>query len=177
MLIKHYLTPELRVRLKQPLGILIRGSFVDTAKRFRGMVEKERPPSIIAVGDTVSKNLAESSFSPLLSIIDNKCMRKSTTPAKLTADQTVYVKNPQGTITEEAETAIESALKGSQHVKMVVDGEEDLLTLVAIAHAVEGSFVIYGQPYEGIVVVKVTPEKKTEIAAILKSMENVQKAK
>jgi uncharacterized protein (UPF0218 family) len=177
MPIKHYVTPELRVKLKQPLGILIRGSFAETMKRLKDMAGKEKPPGLISVGDTVSKNLAENSFSPLLSIIDNKCMRKTTRPAKLTTDQTVYVNNPQGTITEEAETAIIEALKGGQHVKMVVNGEEDLLTLIAITHAAENSFVIYGQPYEGIVVVKVTPEKKTEIAAILKSMGNVQKAK
>ena len=177
MPIKHYLTPELRVRLKQPLGILIRGSFTETMKKLRDIAEKERPSAIISVGDTVSKNLAENGFSPLLSILDNKCMRKTIRPAKLTVDQTVYVNNPQGTITDQAETAISDALKGSQHVKMVVNGEEDLLTLIAIIYAPENSFVIYGQPYEGIVIVKVTPEKKTEITAILKSMGNTQKAK
>jgi uncharacterized protein (UPF0218 family) len=175
MLIKRYLTPELRIKLKQPLGILIKGSFVDTMRRLKDMAEREKPPAIIAVGDTVSRNIAESGFTPLLSIVDNKCMRKSTKPARLIADQTVYVKNPQGTITEEAETAIENALKGSQHIKMVVVGEEDLLTLAATAYAPENSFVIYGQPYEGIVVVKATPEKKAEISKILKSMENVKK--
>ena len=172
----HYLTPELRETLKQPLGTLIRGSFVDTMKRLKKMAEQENPTSIIAVGDTVSKNLAENGFSPKLYIIDNKCMRRSTKQSELPADRTVYIANPRGTITDEAEQAIKSALKETEHVKIVVKGEEDLLTLVAIANASENSYVVYGQPHEGIVVVKVTPDKKTEIASILESMEKRSKS-
>jgi len=171
-----YLTPELRETLKQPLGTLIRGSFIDTMKRLKKMAEQENPTSIISVGDTVSKNLAENGFFPKLYIIDNKCMRKSAKPSKLPADRTVYITNPPGTITEEAEKAIEAALKQSEHVKIVVNGEEDLLALVAIAHASENSYVIYGQPHEGIVVVKVTSDKKTEIKSILESMEKRSKS-
>ena len=62
------------------------------------------------------------------------------------------------------------------HVHVVVDGEEDLLTLVAVLYAPEGSFVVYGQPYQGIIVVKVTPEKKAEAKALLNTMA-VRKAK
>jgi uncharacterized protein (UPF0218 family) len=176
MAVEHYLTPELRKALKQPIGTLIRGSFIDTMKRLKKMVEQENPPSIISVGDTVSKNLAEYGFSTKLYIIDNKCMRRSTKPFSLPSDQTVYITNPRGTITEEAEQAIEAALKQNEQVKIVVKGEEDLLTLSAIAHASENSYVIYGQPHEGIVVVKVTPDKKTEIASILNSMEKRSKS-
>ena len=176
MAAKHYLTLELRARLKQPLGTLVRGSFIETMKRLRDMVEKENPKSLIAVGDTVSRNLVKNGFSPKLSIIDNKCMRKSTKPIRLPADKIVYVKNPQGTITEEAEAAVQDALKEAQNIEIVVDGEEDLLTLVAIMYAPENSYVIYGQPYEGIVVVRVTPNKKAEIAAMLKSMEKPSKS-
>ena len=145
-------------------------------KRLKKMVEQENPTSIISVGDTVSKNLADNGFSPKLYIIDNKCMRRRTKPSKLPADRTVYVTNPRGTITDEAEQAIEATLKENDHVKIVVKGEEDLLTLVAIAYASENSYVVYGQPHEGIVVVKVTPDKKTEIASILQSMEKRSKS-
>jgi uncharacterized protein (UPF0218 family) len=175
MAVKYNVTPELRVKLKQPLGKLIRGSFVETMRRFRDTVDKEKPQNIISVGDTVSRNLAKNHFLPKLSIIDNKCMRKRVSPTLLAADKTVYVKNPQGTITEEAIGAIQDALKGNQHVKMIVEGEEDLLTLIAIADAPEDSLVVYGQPYEGIVIVKVTPDKKAEAAKILKAMEKSSK--
>jgi len=175
--IVYSLTPELRVKLKKPLGTLIRGSFADTMKIFKDMAEKEKPAVVISVGDTVSKNLAENSVFPQLLIVDNRVMRKSIQPIPLTAEETIRVKNPPGTITEEAITAIQKALKNNRHVKIVVDGEEDLLTLIAVLYAPENSFVVYGQPYEGVVVVKATPEKKAEIAEILKDMENVRKAK
>jgi uncharacterized protein (UPF0218 family) len=103
-------------------------------------------------------------------------MRKNTKPPRLATDQAFYVKNPQGTITDEAEETIANALQGKQTVKIIVDGEEDLLALPAIVHSADKSFVIYGQPYEGIVVVKTTLEKKAEIKAILNSIERCSKS-
>jgi len=174
----YSLTPELRIKLKKPIGTLIRGSFAETMKTFKDMTEKEKPPVIISVGDTVSRNLAEKHVLPQLSIVDNRVMRRNIEEAiPLTAEKTIHVKNPPGTITEEALVAIQDALKSNCRVKIVVDGEEDLLTLIAVLYAPENSFVIYGQPREGVVVVKATNEKKAEVAAILKAMENVRKAK
>jgi uncharacterized protein (UPF0218 family) len=104
-------------------------------------------------------------------------MRKRVEPRVFSAENVVHVKNPQGTITEEAITAVREALESEEQTHIVVDGEEDLLTLVAVLYAPEKSLVVYGQPHEGIVVVKVTSEKKTEAAEILKAMETVRKAK
>ncbi len=177
MPIAYSLTPELRRKLKKPLGTLIRGSFNETMKRFKDMADKERPSRIISVGDTVSKNLVKSNMLPQLSIIDNRVMRKSILPTSLATENTIYVVNPPGTITEEALAAIQDALKSNHRIKIVVNGEEDLLALIAVLYAPENSLVVYGQPYEGVVVVKVTPEKKAEVAEILKAMENVRKAK
>ena len=114
---------------------------------------------------------------PQLSIVDNRVMRRNVQPVPLTAEKTIHVKNPPGTITEEALEAIQEAIKSNCRVKIVADGEEDLLTLIAVLYSPENAFVIYGQPYEGVVVVKVTPEKKAEVAGILKAMKNVRKAK
>jgi uncharacterized protein (UPF0218 family) len=157
--------------------MLIRGSFSEAMNRFKDMVEKEKPPCMISVGDTVSRNLDRSRVFPKLSIIDNLAMRKSIRPVSLTTEKTIHVKNPQATITDEAITAIRDALEANSRVKIVVNGEEDLLTLIAVLYAPENAFVIYGQPYEGIVVVKATPTKKEEIVGILKAMETVRKAK
>jgi hypothetical protein len=173
----YNLTPELRIKLKKPLGTLIRGSFTETMKTLKDTIEKEKPTAIISVGDTVSKNLVESHLFPQVSIVDNMVMRKSTQPITLIAEKTINVKNPPGTITQEAHEAIQEALECNDHVKIIVEGEEDLLTLIAVLYAPEKSFVVYGQPYEGIVVIKVTPEKRAEIAEILKAMENARKAK
>ncbi len=177
MIIAYNLTLELRRKLKAPLGTLIRGSFAETMEKFRDIAEKERPTSIISVGDTVTKNLMKNCMFPQLLIIDNRVMRKNVKSTPFPAENTIHVKNPPGTITQEAISAIQDALKSSRRTKIVVDGEEDLLALIAISYAPENSFVIYGQPYEGVVAVKVTPQKKSEIAEILKAMENVRKAK
>ena len=177
MTIAYSLTPELRIKLKKPLGTLIRGSFVETMKIFKDMTEKEKPVVIISVGDTVSKNLVKNHVFPQLSIVDNRVMRRNIQSIPLPAEKTIHVKNPPGTITEEALEAIQEALKSNCRVKIVADGEEDLLTLIAVLYSPENAFVIYGQPYEGVVVVKVTPEKKAEVAGILKAMKNVRKAK
>ena len=176
MNIVYSLTPELRRSLNRPLGVLIQGSFSETIRKFKDVVEKEEPPKIVSVGDTVSKNLVKNNILPQLSIVDNRVMRKSIKPVALGADETVTVENPPGTITEEALTAIQEAMESSRRVKIVVDGEEDLLTLIAVSHAPEDFFIVYGQPREGVVVVKATREKKAEMAEILKAMESVSKS-
>ena len=176
MAIAYNVTPELRARLKEPFGMLIRGSFAETMGKLDNIVKREKPPMMVSVGDTVSRNLHEHQMNPQLSITDNKHMRKRIKPRIFTA-KLFNVKNAQGTITEEAITAIKEALESDERVHIIVDGEEDLLTLIAVLYAPENSLVVYGQPYEGIVVVKVTSEKKAEATEILKAMKTVRKAK
>lgn len=171
MTVAYSLTPRLRNKLKEPIGVLIRGSFSETMKRLEAMVNEKKPPIVISVGDTVTRNLAKSDIRARLMIVDNVCMRRTIEkPVQIRADRTVRIKNPQATITTEAMEAVKESLEGDATVKIAVDGEEDLLVLIAVLYAPEGSFVLYGQPYEGIVVVKATPEKKTEVANILNEM-------
>ncbi len=177
MAVVYSLTPSLRKKLGQPLGTLIRGSFAETMNRLKEMVEKEKPSCIISVGDTVSKNMTKKGFIPKLAIVDNITMRKVTRPTTFTADKTVYVQNPAATITDEAINAIQETFRQNGTTKIIVVGEEDLLTLVAVLYAPNDSFVVYGQPYEGVVVVRASASKKEEIAAILKAMESPRKAK
>jgi uncharacterized protein (UPF0218 family) len=177
MAVAYTLTSELRWKLKKPIGTLIRGSFTETMNELKDMAAREKPTVIISVGDTVSKNLAQSHILPRLSIVDNKCMRRSIQPITLATEKIIQVRNPRGTITEEAIAAIQEGLKGDGRVKIAVLGEEDLLALIAVLYAPENAFVVYGQPYEGVVVVKVTPEKRAEIAGILEDMQTTRKAK
>lgn len=176
MVAMRRITPELRKKLKEPMGVLIRGSFNETMRKLENMVKEEHPSKIVAVGDRVSKNLVENGVFPQLSIVDNKVMRRKIRPVILVADETFYVRNPRGTITNEAFAEIQRALRHKRRVKIVVDGEEDLLALVVVLYAPKNSFVVYGQPREGIVVVKVTEEKREEAAEILKAMEIVSKS-
>lgn len=175
--IVYSLPIELRAKLKEPLGMLIRGSFAETMGRLRNIAEEEKPPCIVSVGDTVSKNMEENHIFSRLSIIDNKAMRRGTKPFLSAAEKTVHVRNPKATITDEAIAAIRDSLTDNHRTIIVVDGEEDLLTLIAILYVQNDSLVVYGQPYEGIVVVKATKAKKEEVSGILKSMENPRKTK
>jgi uncharacterized protein (UPF0218 family) len=177
MTIAYRVTPELRAKFKEPFGMLIQGSFAETMGKLENIVAQEKPAKIISVGDTVSRNLHEHQITPQLSITDNKRMRKRIQPKVFAGKHVVHVKNPQGTITEEASAAIKEALKSNERRHIIVDGEEDLLTLVAVLYAPENSLVVYGQPFKGIVVVKVTSEKKAEAAELLKAMKIVRKAK
>lgn len=177
MTVVYSLPQEMQGQLKKPWGTLIRGSFTETTNKLKEILREEKPPKLVSVGDRVSKNLIENEVFPNLLIIDNKVMRTALKLVFLPSDKEVHVKNPQGTITEEALNAVHEAFKADCRVKIVVDGEEDLLTLAAVLYAPENSVVVYGQPYEGIVVVRVTKEKKAEAAEILKAMEKLRKTK
>jgi len=170
------LTPPLRKRLKSPLGLLIRGTSDETMKKLKEWVEKEKPSKIISVGDIVSENMAKRGISPQVMIVDNRVMREPITPIFLKADQTLHLKNPPGTLTSQAWSVMQEALRQVQRTKVVVDGEEDLLTLVAVLCAPENSLVVYGQPHEGIVVVRVTEQKKGMIRRIVEAMEEFSKS-
>ena len=171
----YAITPELRTKFKEPFGTLIQGSHDKTMGKMKELVDKEKPPRTISVGDVVSRNLHEHDINPQLTIIDNKFLRNQPMPEKNPPEKTVQVNNPQGTITEEAIFAIKESIKKNKHTHIVVDGEEDLLTLIAVLYAPENSFVVYGQPYSGIVVVKVTPEKKAQAKEFLKAMKPFEK--
>jgi GTP-dependent dephospho-CoA kinase len=172
MTIAYTLTSDLRVKLKEPFGSLIQGSPEETMAKLKAMVKKEKPAKIISVGDIVSRNLHKYNLHPELTVIDNISLRDQPVPSEDVAEKTVYVDNPQGTITQEAILAVRDALQGNEHIHIVVRGEEDLLTLIAVFYAPMTSFVVYGQPYSGIVVVKVTSERKTKAQEFLNAMKS-----
>ena len=174
MTIEYSVTPELRIKLKEPFGTLIQGSFNETMGKMKELIEKEKPPKIISVGDVVSRNLHDHGLHPHLTIVDNKSLRNQAVPGRVTVEKTVRVTNPQGTITKEALIAIKEAIDRNEHTHVVVDGEEDLLTLIAVLYAPENAVVVYGQPHMGIVVVKVTPQKKAQVEKFLKAMKPLE---
>jgi len=163
----------MRARLKPPLGALLKGSFSQTIKEFEKQIKAKPHTMIISVGDALSKALLENNIFPKVLIVDFVVMRKPIEPFATENYDTVNVKNSPGTISDESWTAIESAIKRSSKVKVVVEGEEDLLALVAILTAPENALVVYGQPHEGMVMVEVTSQKKSEISKLVDAMEYV----
>ncbi|MGD8506393.1 MAG: GTP-dependent dephospho-CoA kinase family protein [Candidatus Bathyarchaeota archaeon] len=139
-------------------------------EKLEEIITREKPAMVISVGDVVSENMTKHGILVHIAIVDNRVMRQPRKPVVLKVNQTIYAKNTPGTITDEAWLAVKKALKQNNSVKIVVDGEEDLLTLVALLHAPSNAFVVYGQPYEGIVVIKVTPQKRQEARRIMEAM-------
>lgn len=170
------LTPDLRLELKNPLGALMKGAPKETMKQLAALLLKEKPDCMITVGDIVSRNVLENGLHPKIVIVDNKAMRESTQPLSVEAAEKMTVHNPAGTITPEAWLTVRQALRQRQPTQIVVEGEEDLLTLVAVLEAPEDSLVIYGQPHEGLVVVKVDEKTKKRVKEIVDSMEPVPKS-
>ncbi|MHA1721628.1 MAG: GTP-dependent dephospho-CoA kinase family protein [Candidatus Baldrarchaeia archaeon] len=167
------LPEHLRSKLKKPLGQLIKGPPNITIKVVKEIIEKSYPPKIITVGDIVTYSIKEHGLPLSIAIIDQKTMREK---SNVTIDYTdievvIKVTNPPATITLDAWRAIENAMLKNKEVIILVDGEEDLLALPAIYLAPEGSIILYGQPNEGIVVVKADQKTKEEIKKILSEME------
>jgi len=167
------LTPQLRQELKSPLGTLLRGSPEETMQRLKRLIKVKKPSPIISVGDVVSQNMTNSGIPVQIAIVDNKVMRERIKPAQVKAELTLKVKNPPGILTPEAWATIQKALKQKKFTKVLVDGEEDLLTLIAVLEAPENTIVVYGQPNEGVVAVKVTEKTKERVRQVINAMEPI----
>ena len=170
------LTDELRKELKNPQGLLIEGPFEETMEKLKKLIVKEKPSTIISVGDIVSIQMIKHGIALNILIVDNKTMRKPIQPITVDVDQTLYAKNPPGAITDEAWDAIKLAIEQKGRTKVIVDGEEDLLTVVTVLSAPEDALVVYGQPHKGVVVVKVTEETREKMHRIMDAMEESSKS-
>lgn len=170
MRILYTISPELEQFFKEPFGRLLRGSSRETMRQLRDIVNIEKPPLVVSVGDKVSQNLHKYGIKPQISITDNRSLRKAVRPSVFEEKKVVRVQNPAATITDDAEIAVRDATKGREHVHIIVDGEEDLLTPVAVLYAPDNALVVYGQPHKGVVVVKVTADKKARAKELLDAM-------
>lgn len=165
------LTANLRRELKSPLGLLIKGSLETTTRTLRRLVEKERPEKIISVGDIVSGTMIKGGIYPQISVVDNRVSREPVEPFRMEVDRTLHVKNPPGVLTEEAWDVMKKALRLDGVTRVLVDGEEDLFTMVAVLCAPKNSLVVYGQPGKGVVAVKVTEKTIGRVRHVVDAME------
>jgi uncharacterized protein (UPF0218 family) len=162
------LPDDLRDQLKNPLGNLIS----DNDPNKENIIKKISAEStIITVGDRTTENMLQLGLKPQVQIIDG--LEKRNQRIVLTDDTVntnLSCKNPPGEITEESIQVIQKAFSCESPVRITVDGEEDLLVIPVCIHAPENSIVMYGQPNEGLVIIRVTPEIKAKVQKILDSM-------
>jgi uncharacterized protein (UPF0218 family) len=83
--------------------------------------------------------------------------------------------NPAGTISMEAVNAFKEALVSEKPVRILVDGEEDLLGAVVLALAPDNSVMFYGQPLEGLVVVTVNNETRSKLEEVINKIRSLLK--
>jgi len=166
---KLVLTEEARSSLKVPLGRLLLGEGSLIYNEIARLISVKRPPRVIFVGDAVSRNATVTRIRRDLMIIDNREMRAETESFDTSSERTFRVRNEPGTICMEAWAAVEDAVESGNAV-VIVDGEEDLLTLVAMTVAPLGSFVIYGQPDKGVVLVEIDEEARKKAKVLVQGM-------
>lgn len=167
--ILYKLPKTLRSKLKTPLGRLIKADFYQT---IREELSKEKNSKLITVGDVSTETLIKVNIIPHVAIVDNKVGRM---PRKkevvVPGSITIEAKNPPATITEEAWNAIKNALENkNQPVKIVIKGEEDLLVIPVVIESPINTLICYGQPDEGIVLIRVTENVKKKFQKILNEM-------
>ncbi|WKT57847.1 GTP-dependent dephospho-CoA kinase family protein [Candidatus Nitrosotenuis chungbukensis] len=158
------LPESLREQLKTPLGVLLR----DTSKE-NILHHIPKGSFIITVGDATTEKILSFGMIPSLSIVDGfEKRQKRDIPSggvtKMSCD------NPAGQITAQSIDTIRNALKSKLPVQIMVSGEEDLLVLPVCVHAPQNSVVLYGQPNEGLVIVKVTQEIRNKTQQLLNLM-------
>lgn len=162
-----YLTEELKDRLKKPFGLLIKN---ESIKDLPKTIENEKPKKLVCVGDMTSAKVQDLGIAPDIIVIDNKIARKSIKPSKITAERVYKIENRAGTLSDEACKAVAEAVASSETAEIIVDGEEDLLVMLAVLEAPEGSVVLYGQPNEGVVMVRVTKDSKERVKHLMDEM-------
>ena len=162
------LPENLRDQLKNPLGNLIK----DNDPNKENILKKIYAESIIiTVGDKTTEIMVQLGLRPQIQIIDGLEKRNQRpVPADDAINTKLSCKNPPGEITEESMQVIQKAFSCEPPVRIIVDGEEDLLVIPVCIFAPENSVVIYGQPNEGLVIVQITPEIRAKVQKILDAM-------
>lgn len=162
-----HLPENLRDKLKQPLGILVRDS--ETTKEH---LLKLIPHGafLITVGDATTEKLIQYDMIPSLQIVDSVERRSKRELPQGTPKTLLRCTNPAAQITEESIDVIKNAFHLGSPVRIIVNGEEDLLVLPVVVHAPENSVVLYGQPNEGLVVVKIDNQTRSRAKSIMNMM-------
>ena len=148
------LPQEARRDFSRPRGLVYRG---DIAPVLAGASK------LVCVGDVVSQYCVRSGVWDLVLVVDGKTRRTREAPRLLLGDAvTVRVSNPPGGLTPEAIEAVHSCVSRPGRCIILVDGEEDMMALPAIAGAPEGSLVTYGVPGVGAAIIRVTRYTRLE---------------
>ena len=156
------LSPEDIHLLKNPFGILIHDKYI-TKRKIKAIIKNAR--QVISVGDCTTDRIISLDIIPDILVIDGierRTKRSQGLHSKIMAAKELHCSNPPGSISKEAFLVLYQALAMQGPVKVIVNGEEDMLAVPVIAIADEKAVVLYGQPLEGMVVVNINPEMQAK---------------
>ena len=163
-----FLPENLRNELKIPLGKLIANNSPDKEDYIKKIYSEK---VVITVGDATSELLLQMGLVPLLHIIDGQEKReKRSLPLADSINTELSVKNNPGEISNESFELVKNIFDEKPPIRLVVDGEEDLLVLPVCLFAPENSVVMYGQPNEGLVIAEITNDVRDKIQKIVDQM-------
>lgn len=162
---KDLLLPEhLREELRKPLG----GVYKNIHQVIK-LIKAVNPFMIIAVGDVVVDSLLINNIDPEVKIIDFKSRRKDfflTQGEKDLLKQKKYINKP-GTLNLITTDKLKKLIHDNNHSWLVVEGEEDLLTLPAILFAPLNSLVLYGHWQYGVIGIRITEKVKNKVSKLI----------
>ena len=137
--------------LRVPLGLSLYREPRESARLLVEIAGLIQPPLVVAIGDFVTENLVRAGLEPGVAVLDFRSRREGYSSELLEALVREYevlrCRNPPGALSEEAVAAVRDAVRraaGGSRVVVVVEGEEDLLALPAIASAPPRALVVYG---------------------------------
>ena len=150
--------------LKRPFGTLVVEKEI-TKQKIVSMLGGAK--KIITVGDATTERILSFGITPDIAVIDGVERRSPRDRSINYPAKEIFCTNPAGIISDEAMEVLQKALESSAPIRIKVQGEEDLLALPLFARAPKGSVVLYGQPLEGIVLVKITEEKQNQANGLM----------
>lgn len=171
---------RMRAELKRPMGRLVPDASVTRAELLRGL--PGGAPPVITVGDATSERASALGIAPVLEIVDGlegRLRRAGRGPPPAPAEgaggrpppRLARCENRAGGICAECADLVRRFLSPPLRPSRIeVDGEEDLLVVPACIHAPDGAAVMYGQPGEGIVVVRAGPGARDRAKSVLERM-------
>ncbi len=135
---------------------------------------------LVAVGDVVSLTLKDLGHTPRLIVVDYKTQRGDEDPALLAAlgswgTREIRVINPAAQLTRDAWTAVRRAmlLETGGPVRIVVEGEEDMVGLACFLEAPLGAKVMYGVPGCGVCLVEVSEGVRQRLRALVADLDSI----
>lgn len=151
---EYIISDNVRNKLKTPLGTLIENKKINR-EYLLNIINSNQT---ITIGDATTEKFIKYNIPINISVFDSKEKRIKREPPLLNSVKLHKLRNPQGRITQDSIELIKNCLIIKDKLQIIVEGEEDLLTLLFTSIFPINTMIFYGQPNQGLVIVKINKE-------------------